>query len=176
MQTHDRSRTRAWLPAALALAGVVLVVASDWNRHDNVSVAWHATASHPESLRYTLHLATAAMLVAIVAVRRPRLEAAWAIAAALFVINTLATSRVVMGQLVHPYTAVAGVEIDGMELPHNTGYYAALLCFRTFSRTERVAEIDGTSLSPPFLPLPVDWTDVDALVPEMTCVPTTTQP
>ena len=49
------------------------------------------------------------------------------------------------------------------------GYYEGLNCFDTFERTERTATIDGRILTPPFLPLPVDWSGVDNFAIEMTC-------
>jgi hypothetical protein len=161
---------RRWIPIAIAIAGLALVVVADWNRYDNVTVASNASAHHPASIRWTIHLATIAVLLVLGAVRRAPPAALWGITALLFGLNTLATSRFVMGKQLAPRLAVAGVELDRTSLRHNRGYYAAWLCFESFARTERSVEIDGRSLSPPFLPLPVDWSDVDVLVPEMTCI------
>jgi hypothetical protein len=162
------TRARRWLPilaGGLAIAGAILF---DACRYDLTSVATHGSAQVAGGIRYGLHGA-ALVLLGLLAAHRVRLSVAYATVAFLVVLNVLATTRVVLGRQVAPHVAVAGVEIQQIDLASDTGRYAAFLCFRSFSRSAGTVVIDEQRLTPPFLPLPVDWSGVDALVIEMTC-------
>ena len=168
-----RGHPAPWVPIAFTLLAVGAVVLADAERHEMVSVASVFSAGHPTWIRYAIHLSTVVVLGLVALARPARLTLVWAIGAVLIVVNVLATARLVMTMQQDPYVAVAGVELDRVKLRYNTGYngdYAAFVCFDHFSRMERTAEIDGKTLAPPFLPLPVDWSEFTYLVPELTCI------
>ncbi|MGH1345945.1 MAG: hypothetical protein ACRBN8_30555 [Nannocystales bacterium] len=171
MSREAAPRPSVWLPVLLTSLAVGAVVAGDWSVHENVSIASVFTAHHSDGVRYAIHLGTLVVLGLWVAAKPKRVVPVWVTGLILIVVNTLATARIVMTMSEDPHTAVAGVELEHVALRKNTGkYYAHRVCFDRFSRSERSVEIDGHTLAPPFLPLPIEWRDVEHLIPELTCV------
>jgi len=169
MSREEAPRPSVWLPVLLTSLAVGVVVAQDWSAHENVSVASVFTAHHSDGVRYAIHLGTLVVLGLWVAAKPKRVVPVWVTGLILIVVNTLATARIVMTMSEDPHTAVAGVEVEHVALRKDTGIYAHFVCFDRFSRSERSVDIDGHTLAPPFLPLPVDWRDVDSLISELTC-------
>lgn len=172
MTTGPKPHPALWVPIAITLFLVAAVVYQDCEKHVWVSIASVFTAHHPDWIRYTIHLGTVVVLGLLVAARPARLAPACVVGVFLVVINTLATTRVVMTMTENPHVAVAGYEIDHVELRYNIsefGFYDNFVCFDDFSHTVRTAKIDEKSLTPPFLPLRVDWSEFETLIPELTC-------
>ena len=172
MTTKQSEQPAVWIPIVFTLGIVAMIVFKDWNRHEFVSIASLSRANHPAGLRYAIHSGTVVVLGLLAFLRPARLIPVWVIGAVLIGINALATARLVMTTQEGPYVAVAGYEIDRVELRYDKGsrYHAASVCYDSFSRTDRAAEIDGKTLAPPFLPLPVEWSEVDMIVLELACI------
>lgn len=163
--------SRPWLPVGITLVLIGLVLLCDWQKYEHVSISSVFSAHHTSTVRLWVLLATVGALSFVLLTRPTRRARVWVVSAVLLVVNTLATARLVMSRQIAPHVAVAGVELDRIELAHDTGSYAHFLCFDRFSHSEHSAEIDSRVLHVPFLPLPVDWSEFDTLAIEMTCVP-----
>ncbi|MBL4686477.1 MAG: hypothetical protein JKY37_17915 [Nannocystaceae bacterium] len=163
--------SRPWLPVGTTLALIGLVLLCDWQKYEHVSISSVYSAHHTSTVRLWVPLATVGALALLLLTRQARRAGVWVVSAVLLMVNTLATARLVMSLQIVPHVAVAGIELDRIELSHNTGLYAHFLCFDRFSHAEHSAEIDSRVLHVPFLPLPVDWSEFDTLAIEMTCVP-----
>lgn len=170
-ETGPEDPPGVWSATAVTVMVLVTLVYGDWVRHENVSVATVFSAQHSAAVRWSIHLASAVVLVVLWTAKPRRLQATVPVGLVLIMINALATTRIVMSTQEDVYSSVAGRELVRVPLrDHNNRFAVPSVCLETFSRTERTATIDQVTLAPPFLPLPVDWSELDdGLIHEFKC-------